>query len=245
MYYIYVYLDQRYPGAWTFQNYKFTYKPFYIGKGTKNRIDMHLMPSMLKTKSIKSSVIKSIINELGEAPIHYRLIENLNEHEAFELEQALIKHFGRQDIGTGILANHTSGGEGSAGGKWTCKKSSRKVYQYSLEGMFLKEWTTKELAIQYEGSCNLSTCIKRKGTMYGYQWSYDYLESLPSIIKCQMPIKYKNIKQIDPKTGGIVNTFATALDVERILKLRSGARNKIYECLKGNLKTYKGYEWQL
>ena len=64
-------------------------------------------------------------------------------------------------------------------------------------------------------------------------------------IKNQMKITYKNIKQIDKKTGELINVFENALEIEEKLKLRKGARNKIYECLNGKLKTAYGYKWKI
>ena len=77
-FYIYIYLDQRKPGIWTFEDKIFDYQPFYIGKGTRNRLDIHLYKSMMNVKSIKNSIIKSIIEETGELPIHYKIYEKFS-----------------------------------------------------------------------------------------------------------------------------------------------------------------------
>jgi hypothetical protein len=39
---------------------------------------------------------------------------NLSEEEAFDYEIKLIAQFGRIDLGTGCLCNHTNGGQGSS-----------------------------------------------------------------------------------------------------------------------------------
>ena len=41
-FYVYAYLDPRKPGKFKYGEYEFTHEPFYIGKGTKSRINRHL-----------------------------------------------------------------------------------------------------------------------------------------------------------------------------------------------------------
>lgn len=69
--------------------------PYYIGKGTGNRaFAKHYAP----IPTDKSNII--FINQ------------NLTEQQAHNLEIELIAKYGRKDLGTGILHNRTSGGEG-------------------------------------------------------------------------------------------------------------------------------------
>lgn len=71
-------------------------EPYYIGKG-KGRRAYRL-----------------------EDNSHVRLLaEGLTERQAFTYERILIQHYGRTDIGTGILRNETNGGEGASGIVWT------------------------------------------------------------------------------------------------------------------------------
>ena len=89
-YYIYVYLDQRKKGKWLFRDVTFEYQPFYVGKGCGNRITTHLSSHMLKSKNYKNSTIKSIITEINELPIHYRIYDELSESRSLELEKEFI-----------------------------------------------------------------------------------------------------------------------------------------------------------
>lgn len=248
-YYVYIYLNQLKEGKWNFKEHTFDYEPFYVGKGRKKRDKSHLCPSNLKRKSYKNNTIKKILKETGEKPIHFRIYENLTNEEAIKLEAELIDYFGRVDAGTGILTNLTDGGEGvnNFADKNISKPWARKkVYQYELSGEYVREWksiASVDLGGMY--TSNISTAIKKNGTFAGYIWSFKKVDNMKPRIKNQMKITYKNIKQIDKKTGELINVFESALEIEEKLKLRKGARNKIYECLNGKLKTAYGYKWKI
>lgn len=249
-YYVYIYLNQLKHGYWCYNQHTFEYQPFYVGKGRNKRESIHLTPSMLKRKSVKNSTIKSIINECGEQPLHYRLYSGLTSEEAIEIEKKIIKFFGRKDNGTGILSNSTNGGDGANNfSKETLKKvggKKKKIYQYSLNGKFVKGWESlSSVGIEFENFQNISTAIKRNGSCYGYLWSYKKYDKIEPKKKYQMPIKYTKIKQINCKTDKIIHIFEDALEIETDLKLRSGARNKIYECLNKKIKTAYGYKWEI
>lgn len=71
--------------------------PYYIGKGCGRRIhEKHTvsLPPLERRIKIK---------------------ENITELQSFMLERYYIRWFGRKDTGTGILHNHTDGGEGVSG----------------------------------------------------------------------------------------------------------------------------------
>jgi hypothetical protein len=109
--------------------------PFYIGKGTGKRADAHFTKTSLKRKNMKNGIIanakKNGIRILVEI-IH----DCLSEDDAFRLERETIAFYGRRDIGTGILANHTDGGEGTSGIVFTeaHKKKMGESVSKSLKG---------------------------------------------------------------------------------------------------------------
>ena len=109
--YVYIYLDQRKPGKWVYENLTFDYEPFYVGVGKNNRINQHLQPKSRSNNSIKSNIINKIILETGELPIHYKIFENLSPEKSYEIEISIIKHFGRINLNTGSLSNMTDGGD--------------------------------------------------------------------------------------------------------------------------------------
>ena len=85
-YYVYAYLR------------RYDYLPYYIGKGKEWR-------AWDDKRSLSVPCDEDRISILAE---------NLTEEEALELEKKLIKSYGREDIGTGILFNKSDGGETQA-----------------------------------------------------------------------------------------------------------------------------------
>jgi len=107
-FYVYAWCDPSIPGSFEFGEYQFSFLPFYIGKGKGYRAsELNCRNGLCKNKLL------SLIS-LGLKPIIVKIFETKMEEEAFKLEKDLIKLLGRLDIGTGILANHTDGGEGNA-----------------------------------------------------------------------------------------------------------------------------------
>jgi len=82
--------------------------PYYIGKGTGDRI--YSTNKRIKPPKDKSRIIY--------------LKQNLTEEEAFRHEIYMIDVFGRKDLGTGILYNMTNGGDGTSG--WVPSEENKK-----------------------------------------------------------------------------------------------------------------------
>lgn len=74
--------------------------PYYIGKGRNRRAwEPHRRANGSDMRPKDNTRIQL-------------LTENLTEQEAWDLEDELILKYGRQDLGTGILANLSNGGRG-------------------------------------------------------------------------------------------------------------------------------------
>jgi hypothetical protein len=99
--------------------------PFYVGKGKPARPRRHF-ELRHRLKSHFYNKLNSMLAK-GIEPIVEVVGEGLTEGEAFDLEIKLIKHYGRLDIKTGCLCNHTDGGEGNSGGY------SRLMMPHSIE----------------------------------------------------------------------------------------------------------------
>lgn len=98
----YVYLHKR----------KDNNQPFYVGVGGLLSFDNYQRANANNWKGLRnrSDFWKNIANKFGF--IVEIVLDNCTKKEAFLEEARLIKLYGRLDIGTGILVNHTDGGDG-------------------------------------------------------------------------------------------------------------------------------------
>jgi hypothetical protein len=84
-------------------------KPFYVGKGSGDRVFMHDTEARAGHACHKCNVIRKIWKSGGEVQ-RYMMLETDDEQEALAYEVELIALYGRK-----TLANLTDGGEGVAG----------------------------------------------------------------------------------------------------------------------------------
>jgi group I intron endonuclease len=111
-YYVYVLMDSSKKGNYIYGNYSFNYEPFYIGKGTGNRIN--------DTIYDKSPFKRNKINKLKQNNIDIKreiIIDNLSDEEAKNYEKELINIIGRRNLNEGTLVNLTDGGDGRVNSK--------------------------------------------------------------------------------------------------------------------------------
>lgn len=100
-YYVYTYMDPDKPGPYKYYDFEFSHEPFYIGKGTTNRMYNHTLndSNALLSKKLKD------LNDKGIKPIIVKLIENLNNSTAHKIETSLIKSIGQLINNEGPLTN--------------------------------------------------------------------------------------------------------------------------------------------
>lgn len=115
-FYVYIYLDPRKPGEYFYEDLKFDFEPFYVGKGKGNRIFRHTYLFKDEVNNYKINKIKKI-KSLKLNPIILKLVDNLNETMAFEKEKEIILKIGRLE--NGPLVNFSDGGEGQSGYRHT------------------------------------------------------------------------------------------------------------------------------
>ncbi len=109
--------------------------PYYIGKGTRDRITYHYHRVGAKPPKDKSRIIF--------------LKQNLTEEEAFKHEIYMITVFGRIDLGTGILHNKTNGGEGVCG--HIHSEETKKKISDAKKGQTLSAETKKKMSESRKG----------------------------------------------------------------------------------------------
>jgi hypothetical protein len=114
-FYVYALLDERKPGNFSYEIddiiIDLSYEPFYIGKGTGNRMIVHEKMALLESNTtIKDNKIRKIWSE-GKKIIRTKILDQLDEDTSLELEIKLIKEIKRKHEG-GPLINLTDGGDG-------------------------------------------------------------------------------------------------------------------------------------
>jgi len=114
MCYIYVYLDSRKKGSYSYGEYHFEYEPFYVGKGIGDRYLSHLKIANGSRKGKNNLIvtkIKSILND-GFEPIIIKIIEDLTKDNYDNYEKSIIKEIGKSCDNLGPLLNIMDGGDG-------------------------------------------------------------------------------------------------------------------------------------
>lgn len=200
--YIYIILDITITGEWYYKNKKFEYKPIYVGMGSGNRFEYHFTTKLRKNESnyTKFNIIKEhILN--GNKPISIKIYEKLNRDDAKLIEKEIIKHFGKKIDGTGILTNITDGGEETLCNKLGGENiHSKKVYQYNINGEFIKEWEClREVGrILGKSFSNIGDCCRGKTkTAYGYQWFYNFKDNVQPVFINNKDKQYKKVYKFD------------------------------------------------
>ena len=128
-YYVYALLDSSKPGKYIYGDLILDFEPFYIGKGTCERIDTTLYHHNAGFKRNKIEKLKrnniQILNVI--------IFNNLEEEESFEKEIEIIKDIGRREFKNGPLVNQTDGGDGRTNiivSEKTRKKISESTKKY-------------------------------------------------------------------------------------------------------------------
>jgi hypothetical protein len=210
--YIYIIFDLTIKGKWIYKEKTFTYKPIYVGMGSGCRYKRHLTTKLHKceTNFTKHKMIKSLI-ESGNKPLSIKIYEDINREDAKNIEKDLIKHFGKIIDNSGILTNITDGGEETPCNSMGSNNiHSKKVYQYDLDGNFIKEWNCglREIGrILGKNYNNIGDCCRGKTkTSGGYQWSYEYKTKLTQVKAYDNKSCYKKVYKFN-YLGDIVNVY--------------------------------------
>lgn len=235
-YYVYALLDPRKPGQFKYDgiNVFFNYEPYYIGKGTKNRISGHFTESGLNESKnynkIKYYKIKNIISAGFDPKIYFIIINNeLTAESALELESNYIKKLGRIDLKTGILSNLTDG--------W----DDNKQMSSCLKGKTYEELYGKEKADKLK-EIRRKQCSGNKNPMYGkgHLLRGKHTMSLEGKKRLAESRK-KKLKQMDLNCN-VIKIWDSPTDAANYLGISNTA---IYEVLSSRRNvTAAGFKWE-
>lgn len=151
-------------------------EPFYIGMGTKPYTTPNSGWSSVYKRAKEFKGRGSIWNNIV-SKTDYR-IDIVLESDNFEFiknkEIELIALYGRRDLKKGILSNLTDGGGGSLG---KIPKNRIKVYQFTKDGKFVKEWESQAAVAKYLNTSSgcINDCLKHNKLGYnrsirGFVW---------------------------------------------------------------------------
>lgn len=131
--------------------------PFYVGKGKLRRYTAEAHFYNLEFKRI-----------YDKYQCYYRFaIENVTDYESIEKEKELIKLYGRRDLKQGTLINHTNGGDGTAGYRFTGEKllKQRNIIMNTHKDPIINNKRIKNLRIsvgKIEHKNKLSKLVKER-----------------------------------------------------------------------------------
>ena len=150
-----------------------------------------------------------------------------------------IKKFGKLIDKTGILTNITDGGDETKcnmlGGD---NPHSKKVYQYSLNGNFIRKWDClreigRILNVNYNsiGDC----CRRITKTSHGHIWSYRYKgKKIQPIKPREQPLLRKKVYKFDSE-GNLIQIYNSLLEasnknnIEKTNLSKTILTNKFYK----------------
>lgn len=170
---------------------------------------------------------------------HIVLVDNIQYEIACECEKYLIKKYNSINSEHGY--NLARGGTGGATTSGERHRLSKKVYQYDLDGNFIKEWCNAPAASKETGvnvsdiQANARGKVSKAGN---YQWSYEYSPKIHKY-KRNKPMKNKNIIYQFSSNWEITNIYNTVYDIP----VDQRKRDKIIECCNFKRLTSQGYFW--
>ena len=179
---------------------------------------------------------------------HEILFDNLSKEQACKYEQQLIEQYKTLEKEYGY--NRSKGGDAGSYGAYNVQINKMvHVFQYDLEGNFIKEYISiasaiRELIPGYTGrnSYNIPTCCKGKRlTALGYRWFYTYQgEKIEPILSPEERTINGRSKQIFQYTldGKFITSYKSIAEAKKIYKSKT-----IDLCVAGKIKTSAGYQW--
>ena len=128
----------------------------------------------------------------------------------------------------------------------TNPNNTKRIYQYTKEGIYIKEWNSISAAsreLQINNANIQSSAQGKRAIAGGYRWSYEYVEKLPSIQKkhkSRKGINGKPIIQINSE-GNVVNHYISLNEAQEKTQINA---TSISKALNGHIKTAGGFYWE-
>lgn len=197
-------------------------EPFYIGVGTGRNYKRS------RVKSKRTAIWKRIVQKTK-----YKIeiiLDKVTWEEACQKEIELIKFYGRIDLGTGVLANLTEGGDGVLGvmkSEETRKKMSKSIKK-AMANVVQSEQQRIATGNTFRRLNKDAEFTKKR---------------VEGIRKSAYKIAAKLSKKVVQFTmsGEVVKVWNSGHQVERETDF---SRTAIAHCCKGKYKQYRGYKWQ-
>lgn len=161
-------------------------QPFYIGVGGLLSFDNYQRANATNCKGLRSrsEFWHNISSKYGF--IVDIILDNCTKEEAFLEERRLISLYGRQDLQTGILVNHTNGGDGRVG---SSKEINKKCGSKNIGRKWTKEQREKilkkrknRLPDSIETKLKKSLASKGKPKNYRNNTAKDVIDTLTGMI---------------------------------------------------------------
>lgn len=122
------------------------------------------------------------------------------------------------------------------------KRFSKPVYQYTVEGIFIREWKSATEAAKFykTNQGRISTCCRKEtNTCKGFIWRYEK-EDIPSFIR--PTIGKANSKKVNQYSldGTFLKEWSSTAEVSRVLNVN---QPNISSAAIGKQKTAYGFKW--
>lgn len=215
----------------------------YIGRSNNIYLRWSHHKSELRRNIHGNEHLQRSWNKYKEDNFEFKIIKECSEFDSYELEKYYIKKYNSCDDKYGF--NLSSGGEHNSTG-YLNNSLSIKVYQYDLDGNFIKEWSSmSEAERQLDiSSSEISMCCKGKlKYSHNSQWKYEYLDKIDPINVFDLHSKhnkYKGKKVYQYSMDGkYIDEYTSARVAGEKLNIISSSINKAAH----NHKTAGGYQW--
>jgi group I intron endonuclease len=219
----------------------------YIGQSIniENRFNQYKMMD-------KSCIGPKLFNSLFKYGYQNHIFEIIEECSLEELDnkefihkQKILKITSWEDV-LFLQLKDKKGGKRSSQTKEKIRissmgKNSKEIFQFDLDGNFIKKWNSIVEAEQMFGKGIKSNLTQKTLTAGGYIWSYTKeLVYSSHKVKNKWSSKNKPVLQIDLE-GNLIKEWDKILDIELELNFKN---SNISACCKGRQKTAYGFKWK-